>query len=505
MRARSILAVASVLWIATGVPIDLLAHPALGTGSLAFALTVRFAASAYHVLVLVVLFRSPLPAPRVANALIASVFPVTAFAIMLIATTMGGLSSPYAVVVCVGIMVQVTATPGPWRRGGALVALTVAMYDVGLLVATRFDATLRAQLDDRTAVTMFGVFASVLVAGAIVVTWAGHVLWSLRRSVFESRNLGRYRLARCIGRGGMGEVWRAQDRALRREVALKILSPEHGRHPSAIARFEREIQATSEVAHPNVVRIHDWGVTDDGVWYYAMDLLNGVDLLALVKRTGALPAALVVHLGIGAAGGLAEAHRRGVVHRDVKPGNMFVDAPDGEPQRVLLLDFGIARVDLPSASLRDAARPGVARPFEHSSELTHPGAVMGTPGFMAPEVLAGAPGGIAADVYGLGASLYYALTGTTPHDADDAPASALVSGVPLALDDLLARAIDRDPSRRPASADEIERALAAIGTAWTGSWRIDRAPEQPDDGDAAPTVDPEAPVTVADTARRRPA
>jgi len=436
--------------------------------------------------VLVYLFRSPLPPPRVANALIASVFPVTGLAIMLIATTMGGLSSPYAVVVCVGIMVQVTAAPGPWRRGGAVVALTVAMYVVGLLVATRFDGALRAQLDDRTAVTVFGVFAAVLVAGAIVVTWAGHVLWSLRRSVFESRNLGRYRLARCIGRGGMGEVWRAQDRALRREVALKILSPEHGRHPSAIARFEREIQATSEVAHRNVVRIHDWGVTDDGVWYYAMDLLHGGDLLALVKRTGALPAALVVHLGIGAAAGLAEAHRRGVVHRDVKPGNMFVDAPDGEPQRILLLDFGIARV-------------------QEDSELTHPGAVMGTPGFMAPEVLAGAPGGIAADIYGLGASLYFALTGATPHDAADAPASALVTGVPLALDDLLARALDRDPTRRPASADEIERALAAIGTTWTGSWRIDRMPDASDDGDAAATVDPDAPATVADAARRRPA
>src|SRR3569833_2387400 len=102
-------------------------------------------------------------------------------------------------------------------------------------------------------------------------------------------------------RGQIGAA--AQERNLRREGALKILSPEHGRHPAAIARFEREIQATAEVAHPNVIRIHDWGVTDDGVWYYAMELLRGMDLSSLVRRTGPLPPALVVHLGIGAAGG----------------------------------------------------------------------------------------------------------------------------------------------------------------------------------------------------------
>ncbi|HEY1556118.1 MAG TPA: serine/threonine-protein kinase [Kofleriaceae bacterium] len=486
MRARSILAAAFVLWIVTGFPVDIAAHPALGTGSLAFALIVRAAASAYHLVVLGCLYRSVQLPPRVVDALIASVFPVTALAIMLIATVMGGLTSPYALVVSVGIMVQVTAAPKPWKRGGALVGTTVAMYVVGMLVATRFDTGLRAQLDDRVARTTFAVFAAVLVAGAIGVTWAGHVLWSLRRSVFESRNLGRYRLIKRIGRGGMGEVWRAQDRALRREVALKILSPEYGRHPAAIARFEREIQATSEVSHRNVIRIHDWGVTDDGVWYYAMDLLHGADLFGVVKQVGAMPAELVVNLGTGVAAGLAEAHRRGVVHRDIKPGNMFVEAPDGEPVRIQLLDFGIARV-------------------ESDSELTQPGAVMGTPGFMAPEVLAGAPGGVAADVYGLAAALFYALTGTNPLDAAGAPASALVAGVPLALDDLLARGMDREPSRRPGCAGEFERALAACGTVWTGSWRIDRVTSTPpDDIDAPPTIDPDSPPTLADSLRRRP-
>jgi len=478
MRARSILAVACALWLATGVPIDLFTHDAIGSGGLGFVLAVRLAASALHAIVLVGLYRTPLPAPRVTDALIASVFPVTALATALIATRMGGLTSPYVSVMFVGIMVQVAALPWPWRRGAALVGATVAVYPLALCAASRFDPAIAAQLADRAARTTFLVFVAVLLAGATIVVWAGHVLWTLRRSVFESRNLGRYRLIRRIGKGGMGEVWRAQDRALRREVALKILSPEHGRHPSAIARFEREIQATSELAHPGVVRIHDWGVTDDGVWYFAMDLLAGVDLETLVARTGPLPPALVVQLGAAAAAGLGEAHRRGVVHRDVKPGNLFVVARDGAVERAVLVDFGIARV-------------------EADSELTHPGAVMGTPGYMAPEVRAGAPGGIAADIYGLGAALYFALTGAGPHDTRAVRASALAAGIPLELDDLLARALDPEPARRPASAGELERALAACGLVWSERWPIDR-PARAGDVAAAPTVEPDAPPTVAE-------
>ncbi len=483
MRARSILAVAFVLWIVTGIPIDVLTHGVLGSGSLAFVIGVRVATSLVHAGVLALLYRRPLPAPAIANAAIASVFPISAASIMLIATHMGGLTSVYVTVVFVGIMVQVTAAPGPWQRGAVLVGATVGVYIIGLVTAGAFDGQIRAQLADPIARTTFLVECAVLVAAAIVVAWAGHVLWSLRRSVFESRNLGRYRLARRIGKGGMGEVWRATDRALRRDVALKILSPEHGRHPAAIARFEREIQATSEVAHPNVVRIHDWGVTDDGVWYYAMDLLEGVDLATAIRQCGPMPAALVSHLGAGVAAGLAEAHRRGVIHRDIKPGNLFVVAQAREPVRVELLDFGIARV-------------------EADSELTQAGAMMGTPAFMAPEVIAGAPGGIPGDVYGLSASLYFALTGAAPREANHVPASAMVAGVPAQLDDLLVAALDAEPSRRP-SVDEVVRTLVAAGP-WTDSWSLDRHvdPTEPDEP-ADPTVDPSAPATIAEHVRPR--
>jgi eukaryotic-like serine/threonine-protein kinase len=482
LRARSLLVVACSLWLVVGLGLDVFTHSILGTGSLAFVVIVRFATTAFHVAMIVPLFRAPLPSPKVAAFLIVSVFPVSAFSLMLMATHMGGLTSPYVTAVFVVLMGQAIASPGPWQRGVRWASLSAFSYPVGLLVATRFDPELAAQLSDTSALTTFVVFSAVLLAGAIVVVWGGHVMWSLRQSVFESRKLGRYRLLKRIGQGGMGEVWRAEDRALRRNVALKILSPEHGRKPSRVARFEREIQATAAITHPNVVRIHDWGVTDDGVWYYAMDLLEGLDLSTLVKRCGVLPPALAIQLFVPAASGLAEAHRHGIVHRDVKPGNMFVIAPEREPLRIELLDFGIARIG-------------------DEAELTLAGAVMGTPGFMAPEIIAGAPGNIRADIYSLAAAMYYALSGKSPRDTKHAPVSSVASKIPLALDDVLARALDQEPSRRQVDADEFAAELLAVGLTWNGSFAVDRDHSLPPPPDRDPTVDPEESATQADAPR----
>ncbi len=483
MRARSVLVAACSLWVICGAGLDLATHDRIGTGSLGFVLAVRFATTVFHIAMVAPLFRSPLPDPKVAFALAASVFPVTSLALMLIATHQGGLTSPYVTAVFVIVMGHTISWPMPWQRGAVWAAMSSLIYPVGLLIATRFDDQMAAQLHDGTSLAVFGIHIAVVGAGAIVAVWGGHVTWSLRQSVFESRKLGRYRLLRRIGRGGMGEVWRAEDRALRRSVALKILSPEHGRKPSRVARFEREIQATASISHPNVVRIHDWGVTDDGVWYYAMDLLEGADLGSVVKHAGPLPPSLAIELFIPAARGLAEAHRVGVVHRDLKPGNMFVVAPEREPQRLELLDFGIATIG-------------------DDAELTQAGAIMGTPGFMAPEVLAGAPGNVRSDIYGLSAVIYFAITASTPKDANHAPVSELIAGVPGALDDVLVRGLDSDPSRRFESVDELANALVKVGLTWTSSWPIDRDNSRPATGSIDPTIDPEAPATRADGKRR---
>ena len=484
LRARSVLVAACSLWLVCGAGLDLLTHDLIGSGSLAFILTIRFGTTAFHVAMVAPLFRSPLPDPKVAFALASAVFPVTTLALVVIATHQGGITSPYVTAVFVIVMGHTIAWPMPWRQGAVWASVSSLIYPIGMLVASRFDPLIAAQLHDGPSVAIFATYIAVIAAGAIVAVWGGHVTWSLRQSVFESRKLGRYRLLRRIGRGGMGEVWRAEDRALRRSVALKILSPEHGRKPSRVARFEREIQATASISHPNIVRIHDWGVTDDGVWYYAMDLLGGTDLGSVVKRCGPLPPALAVDLFSPAARGLAEAHRVGVIHRDIKPANMFVVAPDREPVRLELLDFGIARIG-------------------DDAELTQAGAVMGTPGFMAPEVLAGAPGNVRSDIYGLGAALYYALTGKNPRDANKAPAGAIVSGIPVELDDILARMLDDEPTRRFESADDVAIALSKTNLVWTGSWPIDRELSMAPTTERDPTVDPDESATHAEAPRRR--
>jgi serine/threonine-protein kinase len=192
-----------------------------------------------------------------------------------------------------------------------------------------------------------------------------------------------------------------------------------------------------------------------------------------------MPPALALHLLVPAAQGLAEAHRRGIVHRDIKPGNMFVVAADREPLRIELFDFGIAHTG-------------------DDAELTVTGMVMGTPGFMAPEVLAGAPGGVPADIYGFAASLYYALTGATPRETRNMPVSALIATIPAELNDTISEALDAEPSRRPASLLELASRLVAARLPWTGSWRIDRATSIPPAGQ-----DPDAPSSVKSSAGAR--
>ncbi len=489
LRARGVLLIACSLWLVVGIVLDLLVVPVLGRGGSLVPMIYRLCASGYQAAVLVVLFRTPLPPPRLTVPLVAAIFPVTALALTVISARVGGLTSPYATGLFAILMAQALGLPQHWRRGAALAFLTASIYPAGMLFMSRFDPVLDAQLNDRAAVASFVTVMAVVGACAVLVAWGGHIVWSLRQSVFESKSIGRYRLSRRIGKGGMGEVWRALDKATRTDVALKILSPEQGRNPAAIARFEREIQATAELAHPGVVRIHDWGVTDDGVWYYAMELLDGIDLATLVKRHGQLPPGMCVHIGVQCCHAIALAHERGIVHRDLTPGNVFVLAGTGELDRVKVLDFGVARVG-------------------GDDGLTQAGAVMGTPGYIAPEVVAGGQAGIAADVFGLAATIHFALTGRNPRDAAGKPPSALVAGVPLALDDVLVSALDPDPARRPASAAELGLRLEATGLGrGAGGYRLDLPPT-----DKAPTFALEAtqaavhepePVTHADAPAAR--
>jgi serine/threonine-protein kinase len=226
----------------------------------------------------------------------------------------------------------------------------------------------------------------------------------------------------------------------------------------AVARFEREVRATTELTHPNTVRIYDFGATEDGISYYAMELLRGEPLSALLPREAPLPPARVVWIATQVARALAEAHGRGIVHRDIKPENVFMTRAGDEPDHAKVLDFGIARV-------ASAVETG----------LTQTG-VLGTPQYLAPELLLGDKATPRADVYALGVVLFQLLTGALPFAAEDARAlllarisldprdvRELVPEIPAALAEVVRLSLSREPTERYADGRAVAEALVATG------------------------------------------
>jgi hypothetical protein len=282
----------------------------------------------------------------------------------------------------------------------------------------------------------------------------------------EVGRLGGYRVLQVLGRGGMGVVFLAEDEALQRCVALKTLAPARAAVPSARQRFLNEARAMAAIKHPHVATIYQVG-EDRGVPFLAMELLEGESLDSRLRREGKLPAAEVVRIGREAAEGLAAAHGRGLVHRDVKPANLWLefgpDAPrSGEGGLVKVLDFGLVRAA--------DGEPG----------LTASGMAVGTPTYMAPEQAQGDPVDARADLFALGCVLYRACTGQLPFRGRDAgsvlrailstepPAPhAIDPEVPPALSDLIVRLLAKDPNDRPAGAQVVAQALEAIGRGGT--------------------------------------
>ncbi|MEV5434631.1 serine/threonine-protein kinase, partial [Streptomyces sp. NPDC052682] len=250
---------------------------------------------------------------------------------------------------------------------------------------------------------------------------------------------GRYRLETAIGRGAMGEVWRAYDETLGRPVAVKLLLGQDS-DPTAASRFRLEAQTAGRLNHPHVVGVLDFGAYEDRL-FLVMELVQGDSLAGVLARSGPLPAERVADIAAQAAAGLAVAHRQGVVHRDIKPGNLLL-AADGT---VKIGDFGIARfVDDPAAA------------------LTATGQIVGTSLYLAPERALGKPAGPAADVYALGCVLYHLLTGRPPFHAESAmailhqhldalpePPSRLGVPLPPAFEGYLLGLLAKRPEDRP--------------------------------------------------------
>jgi hypothetical protein len=276
--------------------------------------------------------------------------------------------------------------------------------------------------------------------------------------------LGPYEIVAPLGAGGMGEVWRARDTRLGREVAIKVLPAHLAFDPNALARFEREARAVAALSHPNILAIHDFGA-DSGTPYVAMELIEGGTLRERLAG-GALPVRKAVEIATQIARGLAAAHEKGIVHRDLKPENVLVTA-DGQ---VKILDFGLARQDLPATGPEDTQTPTLAG-------VTMPGAVLGTAGYMAPEQVRGEAADARADIFSLGAVLYEMLYGRRAFQRDtaaetmtailheDPPAPPADSRVPPAVDHVVRGCLEKAPGERFRSAHDLAFALEmAVGS-----------------------------------------
>lgn len=310
-----------------------------------------------------------------------------------------------------------------------------------------------------------------LMVSAALAVYGSYLFNGLRSEVHAARKLGQYRLVRKLGAGGMGEVYLAEHSLLKRPCAVKLIRPESGADPIALARFEREVQSSARLAHHNTIEIYDYGHSEDGTFYYVMQYLRGLSLAELVAECGPLPAGRVIYVFRQVCAGLAEAHELGLVHRDLKPANIFVAVLGGEADVVKVLDFGLVKLTAdPSATTLTA-------------DLT----VSGTPLYMAPEQATGQRELDArADVYALGATMYYALTGRPPFDGASpfevlmahardpiVPPSKVHPGIPADLEAVVVRCLSKQPGDRYPTARALSQDLAQCAAA--ADWGPNRA------------------------------
>jgi serine/threonine-protein kinase len=346
--------------------------------------------------------------------------------------------------------------PGPPRRMLAAAILAALTSPLALILLERW-GKVRPAPDD--------YFRSVIgPAMAVGFAYMGaRVIYRLGREVAAARELGSYRLEQRLGAGGMGEVWRATHRMLARPAAIKLIRPSQGGVSAEMQRrFEQEAQAIARLRSPHTVELFDFGVAENGAFYYVMELLDGLDVDALVRRFGPMPPERAVHVVRQVCHSLIEAQACGLVHRDIKPANIFLCRYGEDLDFVKVLDFGLVKT-------LDARADGPAG-------LTAENVVQGTPAFIAPEqALGGAVDG-RADIYATGCVAYWLLTGQYVFTADTsmgvvlhhvhtapvAPSARTTQRIPPALDGLVLACLAKDPAARPQTARELSLRLARM-------------------------------------------
>jgi hypothetical protein len=343
-------------------------------------------------------------------------------------------------------------------------------YDFG--VATEIDVAeaFRPVYILREAFTVLMVLLVLSAAGILLaLLLLARQQRAMQQAAREAKQLGPYTLLEKLGAGGMGTVYKARHALLRRPTAVKLLNADLT-SDKAVARFEREVQLTSGLTHPNTVAIFDYGRTPESVFYYAMEYLEGVNLDDLVTRWGAVPEARLVYILRQVCGSLAEAHAAGLVHRDVKPANIVLTCRGGLYDFAKVLDFGLVK----------------ARDERHAANLTSPNTLTGTPLYLAPEAV-NQPDQVdaRADVYAIGAVGYFLLTGSPVFRADsvmeicrkhlreapEPPSARCGRPVSPGLETLLLDCLAKSRSERPSDAADLLRRLevCAVPGRWTAA------------------------------------
>lgn len=369
-------------------------------------------------------------------------------------------------------------TPFRDYRGVPVIGAWRWLPKYGFGVGTKIDAR-EAFQPLRVARRLFLILFFLLVLASLVILLFSilQVVWRRRLTEAElkARQLGQYQLTEKLGAGGMGVVYKAHHALLRRETAIKLLLPDKA-DPAAIERFEQEVRLTCRLTHPNTIQVFDYGHTPDGIFYYAMEYLEGLNLHELVHYHGAQPEERVAHILRHICDSLSEAHGVGLIHRDIKPANVFLCDRGGVADCVKVLDFGLVK-----RVTDDPSSPVV-------QETPGQDGIIGTPNFIAPEAIQDCNHSDArSDLYSLGALGYFLLTGREVFDGETIaelcqkhlhetpvpPGARLGRKVNQGLEALLLRCLEKAPAARPQSAREMAQALDALELAegWTSERR----------------------------------
>lgn len=356
--------------------------------------------------------------------------------------------------------------PNTWQRA-AIVVTPMVLLPTLAGVAARFAHPLVAE---HLGFQQLSDTLMVMCVGALCASYGAEVIKSLREEAYEAQHFGQYRLMEPLGKGGMGEVYKAEHQLLKRPCAIKLIRPEHAGDPQMLARFEREVRTTARLTHWNTIDIYDYGRTDDGTFYYVMEFLPGKSLKDVIADSRKMSPARTVHLLVQICDALSEAHAKSFIHRDINPNNIFVTHLGGVYDVAKLLDFGL---------VKSVAGKGDGT----EANLTMTGTVTGTPKYMAPEqsFSEGEPH-VYSDIYSLGAVAYAMLTGYPPFDGANVMAIIMAHArdpvrkptelnpkIPVELENVVLRCLEKRPEDRYPTAESLREALLAcpLDAEWT--------------------------------------